>query len=339
MKNRLVLWSGLPALVLTLAICSTIGSVELGTDLVFESVMAKALGWPEVLTKTQALILYGLRLPRLFLAAVAGGGLALSGLVLQGLFRNPLADPYILGISSGASLGAALAIATGLGAGLFGSLATSLVAFVFSLAVLALVMGVGRVGKVLRPARVLLAGIAIGQIASAGLSFLMVFHAEQLDRIVYWTLGSLAGKSVNQVAFVALVVFLGNLVFMSKSKEMDLMLLGEDTAQTMGVAVEATKRLLLLTASLVTATIVALTGAIGFVGLVVPHILRLIIGPGHRDLVPASGLWGGVFLCWADTLARTIFSPLELPIGVVTALVGAPFFVALLRRSRMGDSL
>lgn len=339
MRRKGLLFLGLPALLLTLGVCAAIGSVKLAPLTVFQSLAGKLMGRPEVLTRTEAMILYDIRLPRLFLAAGAGAGLALSGLVLQGLFRNPLADPYIMGISSGASLGAALAMATGFGTSLFGSLATSLLAFVFALAVLGLVMGVGRIGKVLRPARLLLAGIAIGQIASAALSFLIVFHAEQLDHILYWTMGSLAGKRIGQVVFVIVIVLMGVVVFFGKAREMDLMLLGEDTAQSMGVEVELTKRILLLTASLITATIVSFTGAIGFVGLVVPHILRLLMGPGHKALVPASGLWGGVFLCLCDTLARTLFAPLELPIGVVTALVGAPFFVSLLRKSGIGDVL
>ncbi len=328
----------IPLLFVTAVLCAAFGSVQIPAGEILQSVFARITGSEEVLLSSHAVILYKIRIPRVLLALTTGAGLSMAGMTLQGLFRNPLADPYIIGISSGAAFGAAVAIATGFGQLLFGRAFVSVFAFGGALLALVLVTNLGRTGKKLRPVRVLLAGIAIGQLFAAGISMIMVFYANALERIVYWTMGSLSGNSLQNVLFCLVMVAVGYLVLRRHRKEMNLMLLGDDTARSMGVDTERVKRILLLAASFMTAVLVSFTGVIGFVGLMIPHIARLMTGSDHRTLLPLSALWGAIFLCISDTLARTLVSPLEIPIGVVTALFGAPFFLWLLTRSE-GRSL
>lgn len=323
----------IPLLILTAVLCAGIGSVRLAPQEIVRSVFSRIAGWEDPLIASHAVILYTIRLPRVLLALTTGAALSMAGMTLQGLFRNPLADPYIIGISSGAAFGAAIAIGTGIGQALFGGAVVSVFAFAGSLLALLLVTGLSKSGKHLRASRILLAGVAVGQLFAAGLSVLMVFYANALERIVYWTMGSLAGNSLSNVLFCLLIVVIGFLILMRYRTEMNLLLLGDDTAKSMGVATERVKRILLLTASLMTAVLVSFTGVIGFVGLIIPHVARLLTGSDHRTLLPLSALWGAVFLCISDTLARTVASPLEFPIGVITALFGAPFFLWLLTRA------
>lgn len=331
--KRIIGTTSLLVLVVLCMVCAAIGSASIDGLDVFRSLLAKMTGGMSPLAENQEIILYSIRWPRLLLSLIAGGSLAVAGLTLQGIFRNALADPYILGISSGASFGAALAIVTGWGVGLLGRFALTGTAFLFAGAALVFVLVLGQRTS-LKQGRVLLAGVAIGQIFAAALSLLMVFNAEQMDKIVYWTMGSLQGNTMETVIFTAVVSVLCFILLWAHAPSMNLLLLGEDTAESMGVDTKRVKGILMTTASLLTAVIVSFTGTIGFIGLIVPHVVRIVIGPDHKWLYPLSYLWGAAFLCVADTVSRTLFSPLELPIGVVTALVGAPFFLWLLFRSR-----
>lgn len=335
MRKRAIALS-VPLLILTAVLCAAIGSVQIPPGEILASLIARISGGQETLPSSHALILYTIRWPRVLLAMVTGAGLSMAGMTLQGLFRNPLADPYIIGISSGAAFGAAVALATGIGARLFGSLAVTLFAFGGSMLALFFVTGLSRKGKKLRQSRVLLAGIAIGQLFSAGLSILMVFYSDALRRIVYWTMGSLAGVALRHVLLCLFVLIAAYGVLHHYRREMNLLLLGDDAAKSMGVSTEKVKRILLFSASFLTAVLVSFTGVIGFVGLMIPHIARLSAGSDHRILLPLSALWGAVFLLVSDTIARTLASPLEIPIGVITALFGAPFFLWLLSRSEGG---
>ncbi len=333
-KNILIAASAFALAALCIC-CAAIGSASLAPKGVFQSLVSKCIGGASPLPENQTMILYTIRLPRIFLAVIAGGALSVSGLTLQGIFRNSLADPYILGISSGASFGAALAIVTGFGSFL-GKFAITGSAFLFSIISLLFVLFIGQKTS---HSRLLLAGVAIGQIFAAALSLLMVFFAQQMDKIIYWTMGSLQGNSMDVILFTGTFTVLCFAILYFHFSPMNLLLLGEDTAESMGVETKKVKGILLLTASLLTAVIVSFTGTIGFIGLIVPHVARLVIGPDHKYLYPLSFLWGAGFLCLADTLARSAFSPLELPIGIVTALIGAPFFLWLLFRSRERSNL
>ncbi|MFD2181597.1 FecCD family ABC transporter permease [Rhodoplanes azumiensis] len=282
------------------------------------------------------LILVSIRLPRVAMAIAVGALLATAGAIMQGLFRNPLADPGLVGVSAGAGLAAATTIVLGdklLGS--FGPDALPLAAFVGALGVTALLYRIAtREGRT-SIATLLLAGLAVAALAGAGTG-LLVFLADdrQLRDITFWTLGSMAGATWPKVwamlPFLAAV--LASLPMIARG--LDLLVLGEAEAFHMGVPVESLKRFAIVLMAAGVGAAVAASGVIGFVGIVVPHLLRLVIGPGHRMLLPAAVLFGGLVLLIADTIARTIAAPAELPVGIVTALIGAPFFLALLLRQR-----
>ncbi len=274
-------------------------------------------------------IFWQIRLPRVLLACLVGAELAVAGVILQNLFLNPLTDPYVTGVSSGAALGATIGIALHM-------------AQLPWMAVLALVGGFVTLGVVWLAARrrgridvfvLLLAGVTISYLASAVVTVIMISANEDMHAIVFWLMGSFSGRGWTEVeiALVAVPLVLLPLFFTS---EMDILLQGEKRALELGVEVERTKRMLLVTAGVLTAIAVSVSGIIGFVGLVVPHIVRLMVGPGHRSLLPVSLFVGAAMMGIADLLSRTVISPNEIPVGVVTTFVGAPLFVYLLRRGR-----
>lgn len=272
------------------------------------------------------------RLPRVLLAVVVGASLAGAGAIYQALFRNPLADPYILGVSSGAGLGAMLALlltaqATGLRFGI-----VPLAAFVGALGTVALVVRLATWRGGLDAASLLLAGVAVSYTLAALTSFLMVFAREQMSAVVFWMMGGLQGASWEHLAMTAPMAALGALASLMLSRELNLMLLGDERAGHLGLPVPRFKLLALGIASLLTSAAVAVAGLVGFIGLMVPHTVRLIIGPDHRALLPASFLAGAVALVAADLVARVIIAPVEIPVGIVTAVLGGPFFVWLLVR-------
>ena len=282
------------------------------------------------------LIVHYIRAPRAVLTALVGALLAVCGAAMQGLFRNPLADPSLIGVTAGASAGASLAIVFG-GAlsGLAGLSLVSLGAFAGGTLAVIVVYRLATDAAGTSVATMLLAGIAIGAIAGS-LSSLLEFYAsnDMLRRISLWRMGGLDGANWPRVAIVAAVaaVILG--VLPAQANELNALLLGESEARHLGVAVDAVKRRLVLLAAAGVGVSVAVAGAIAFVGLVVPHVVRMLIGPDHRGLLPASALAGAVLLLAADTLARLVIAPSELPVGLLTALLGAPFFISLLRRRR-----
>ena len=279
----------------------------------------------------ESILLY-VRFPRIVLGLLAGCGLAVAGTAMQGMLKNPMADPFIVGTSSGAALGAAVAIVFRFNQSFFGYGAVSGMAFIGALLSTGIVYRLARLKTRVPVTALLLAGIATGQFFTAILSFLMVIASRDVNSIVYWTLGSLSARGWSHVLIISVPVIGGMLILMIFSRDLNLMLLGEDTAANTGVDVESVKRMILGISALMTAFVVSVTGIIGFVGLIVPHMTRMIAGPDHRFLIPASGLYGGVFLVAADALARTLISPAELPVGILTALAGAPFFIYLLRK-------
>ena len=276
-------------------------------------------------------IFWQIRLPRVLVACLVGAELAVAGVILQDLFLNPLTDPYVTGVSSGAALGATIGIVLHLS-----NLPWT--------TVLALIGGFATLGIVWMAARrrgridifvLLLAGVTISYLASALVTVLMIRANQDMYAIVYWLMGSFSGRGWPdvEIALVAVPFMIAPLFF---AKEMDILLQGEKRALELGVEVERTKRVLLVTAGVLTAIAVSVSGIIGFVGLVVPHIVRLLVGPGHRSLLPVSLLLGASMMAVADLLSRTVIAPNEIPVGVVTTFVGAPLFVYLLRRGRKG---
>lgn len=275
-------------------------------------------------------IVWNLRAPRAVLAFLVGGSLGVAGAGLQALVRNPLADPFLLGLSGGAGLGAVVALA----ADLSGPWALPLAAFAGALAALALVYRMGLVGgAALDPRILLLAGVAVGAFAAAiTTAIVSLADAAELRNAFLWLWGGLSAASWDSVLVLALYAPLPLAVLFAAARPLDLLALGEEPARYLGAEVEAVKRRVYLAASLLTAAAVSVSGVIGFVGLVVPHIARLAWGHHHRALLPVAFVGGGALLALADTLARTVVAPRELPVGVVTALIGVPVFTLLLRR-------
>lgn len=281
-------------------------------------------------------IVWELRMPRVVLALLVGGGLAVIGVAMQALVRNPLAEPYILGLSSGASAGAALFYLGFLPPLISRAVSMPLAAFLGSLFTIVVVYLVARTGPVLSVTRLLLAGVAMSALMAAVTAFVTFASPEpdKLRAILFWLQGSLSGTRWAMLPLPAVVATGAAVLLTGTARSLDALLLGEEPAHSLGVPVEATKRLLILLAALVTGTLVAYSGAIGFVGLIVPHIVRLFAGIAHRRLVPFSFACGALFLLWADLAARTLLPHQELPVGILTALCGVPFFLVLLRRHR-----
>ncbi|HZJ08885.1 MAG TPA: iron ABC transporter permease [Trueperaceae bacterium] len=278
-------------------------------------------------------IVLQIRVPRALLAALVGGGLGLAGAVYQGVFRNPLADPYLLGTAGGAGFGAALAAVFGGSAGFLG-LQAPLLAFVFALASVIVVMLLAQQGGALPVVRLILAGVVLSSILGAGTSFLMLAERELTAGILARLLGGFSFAGWAEVAVVTGFMVPAVVVAMSLARALDVLQLGEEGAAQLGLPVESVKYVLLVAATLVTAAAVSVAGIIGFVGLMTPHAVRLLVGPRHRALLVHSLAWGATFMVVADLLARTVITPAELPVGIITALVGGPFFLVLLWRRR-----
>jgi iron complex transport system permease protein len=277
-------------------------------------------------------IIFHIRLPRIILGAFVGAALGVAGATMQALFKNPMADPYIIGISSGAALGATFAIVFGLGT--LGLYTIPLMAFIGATAAIFLVYNIASIGGKLPVGTLLLAGIAVSLFLSAITSFMMYTSGEKLHGIVFWLMGGLWGRSWEHVWMAVPWICLGSAIIYIFARDMNVMLLGEEPAQHLGIEVETLKKIMMVSASLIAAAAVAVSGIIGFVGLIIPHMVRILVGPDHRILLPASALVGGIFLVWTDTLARTVVSPTEIPVGIITALFGGPFFIYLLRKRK-----
>ena len=324
-----VVLAGLAVLLVgSVVLAVTFGPADVSAAEAFASI-GHHLGLPvEVPERLTDAIVWELRTPRTLTAAVVGAGLALAGAVMQSLTRNPLADPYLLGLSSGASLGAVAVLVLGF------AVALPAAAFIGALGALALSLAIARSAGSLTPTRMVLAGLAVSQLCAAATSVVIFWTAtgDSYREIVTWLLGSVAGADWDSVALAATALAVVGVILLASARTLDAFAFGDTAAASLGVHVERTRWLLLGAVALLVGAMVAVSGAIGFVGLVLPHGVRLVLGAPHRRLLPAVALLGAVFLVWADTLARTVFDPRELPVGVVTALVGVPVFVVLLRR-------
>lgn len=313
-----------------------VGAIAVPPGTVARVVGHHVLGWPGERTWSPPAdaIIWQVRLPRVVLGALVGAGLAVCGVALQAMVRNVLADPYLLGVNSGASSGAAAAILFGVGAG---HLEHSLqaMAFLGALGASVLVFLVARSAGRVTSVRLLLAGVAVGYALYAATSFLIFASgsAEGARSVMFWLLGSLAlAQWDSALAVVAVVVVATVLVLALASRRLDVLAIGDETAHTLGVRPERLRLQLLVLVALCVGVVVAAAGSIGFVGLVVPHLARRAVGGTHSNVVPVAALMGAILLIWADVLARTLFQPQETPIGIITSLVGAPFLLVLVRR-------
>ncbi len=310
-----------------------IGAYSIEADKVIEVLTFNSTG-------TNEFLIFNLRLPRILMACLVGAGLAITGAAVQGLFRNPLADPSLIGVTNGAMLFAVIAIVSTSGlllqvADIFQQATVMISAFAGGVLSTYLVYFISRRRGKTSVMTMLLAGIAISAFAAAvtGL-FINISDNQQLRDIVFWTLGSFAGSDWTTLSIVAPIIIIGTAVIIRNSKALNAILLGEKEAKYLGVNVERVKSRVILLTALVVGSSIAVTGIIGFIGLVIPHFLRLLSGTDYRYLLPASAITGALFLIAADTVARTIIAPAELPIGILTALIGAPFFLWLILRSR-----
>ena len=278
-------------------------------------------------------IFWQLRLPRVLMGALVGAVLSVCGAAYQSIFRNPLTDPYVLGVSSGASLGAAVAILLGLEAWLWGVGGMALVA---ALLTVLFIYRIASMGNRMHTTTLLLTGVCLTLLISAVISFLMVLNQEKMDSIIFWTMGSFGSSSWTDVWMMLPVAAVGIGVVLWYSRDLNLLLAGSEAAQSMGCEVEKVKRVLLLFTTLMVAFAVSSCGVIGFVGLIVPHAVRLVAGPDNRKVVPYALFCGAIFVLLSDTLARTMLRPSELPVGSLTSMVGAPLFIYLLYKNKKG---
>ena len=352
-RRQLALWLAalIALLLLSLTLAITLGPVRMAPQLAWQ-ITAHEIGqqlnhlglnyggsggdW----TVAQQQIVWRVRLPRVLLAALAGAGLAVVGVAMQAMVRNPLADPYLLGVSSGASVGAVSVLAFGTLA-FAGELALPLGAFGGALAACTTVYFLAHAQGRLQASRLILGGVAIAYFLS-GTTSLIVLTADQhelANAVLNWTLGSLAGTRWDELGLPALLLLAGVALLLTQARSLNALLAGEETAMTLGVDTTRTRRRLFVLVSLVTGVLVALTGPIGFVGLIVPHVTRMLVGAEHRSVLPVAALVGAIFLVWVDVFSRISFAPAEVPVGVITSLLGGPFFVWMLCRKNARERL
>jgi iron complex transport system permease protein len=324
------------AIVLLVVVSGAVGTVEVGFVDAARIVVGHLVpGMPWMsdgsLTTLQDQAVWQFRLPRALLAALAGAGLALAGAIMQVIVRNPLAEPYLLGVSSGAGVGAVLVIT--LGSTAVGGLSLGVAAFAGALVASACVALAARHRGVLSPTRMILSGVALGSLFSAVTSYLtLTTEAQNVFSVLFFLLGSVSAASMGSLAVPAVAFVAACVVVGLRTRAMNALLTGDESATALGVDVNRLRAVLLVTAALLTGSIVSVSGGIGFVGLVIPHVARILVGADHRRMLPVAVLGGAAFLMLADLLSRTVAAPAEVPIGILTAVVGAPFFLWLMRR-------
>lgn len=321
-------------LLLLAAVSSTVGAVSIPISSIVGGLTGADCG---DLTETETAILLHLRLPRIVTACLVGGLLGAAGVAYQGLFRNPLADPYIIGASSGAGLGVVLAVIFGIQMSILGLGGTSLAALTGSSLAVITVYAIGSIGSQDSTLSLLLAGVALSSMINAVVSLLMFMNDEKIVVIFSWLMGSLAGNDWHTVVVTSLSLVVGCGLLWSLSRPLDANLLGDAAAQSLGLDMVRFRIFTVFSAGIATAAAVAAAGIIGFVGLIAPHIGRAFVGTRHAWLIPTSAIVGAFILLVADGIARTVVAPAELPVGIVTALLGCPFFLFLLK-SRQGNS-
>lgn len=323
-------------LLLVALVATALGSAAIPLPTVVQILLSRipGLGIEQTWDASLETIVLNIRLPRLLLAGLVGANLAVAGATYQGIFRNPLADPYLIGVASGAALGATLGIAVPIPGGGIQPGMVPFMAFAGAMLAVAIVYGLARVGNTMPVTTLLLAGVALGSFLSSITSYIMIVNGDKLYHILSWLLGGFALSGWSQVFVILPYSVLGLVIILACARPLNIMQLDEEQAQQLGIDVERMKIILLVAASLITAAAVSVSGIIGFVGIIVPHAARLIWGPDHRYLIPFSTLLGGIFLIAADTVARTVLSPAEIPVGIITAFFGAPFFLYLLRQKK-----
>ncbi|AEB76062.1 iron (III) dicitrate transport system permease protein [Clostridium botulinum BKT015925] len=288
----------------------------------------------EGIKETSKLIILNLRLPRVLLACLVGAGLSVVGACFQSIFKNPMADPYTLGVSSGAAFGATLTIVLNLGGSFLGIGWMSVGAFIGALITVIIVYFIAKVGSKIPTATLLLSGIAMSFMLSSLISLIMIFKREEIENIVMWTMGSISTASWQQVMLVVPFICIGTGVLYIFARELNIMLLGDNTAKNLGVDTDKMKKILVIISTIMVAVIVSVSGVIGFIGLIIPHSIRMVFGSDNRAVIPFSALGGALFLIICDTIARSLVPPMDIPVGIITSLFGVPFFINILYKAK-----
>lgn len=336
---RLILAASFIVLIILIVLSATIGVATISFLDAVRIMLSKIPGIGSLMRSdnidtTHRMIVLNLRLPRIILSALVGAGLSIVGAALQGMFKNLMADPYVLGISSGASLGATIAIVAGLEYTFLGVGLITVFAFLGSILTIICVYNIARVGNKVPATTLLLSGIALSFLLSSVVSIIMIFNRNQVERIVFWVMGSVSAASWNQIGLLFPVVCAGAAAIIAFSRDLNVMSTGEETAKSLGIEVERVKKLLILICSVLVAACVSVSGVIGFVGLIIPHTVRLLAGSDHRALLPFSVIGGAVFMVVCDTIARNAVPPVEIPVGAITSMFGAPYFIFLLYKNK-----
>jgi len=281
-----------------------------------------------------AKIISQIRIPRILLAVFVGIALAGAGVIFQGIFRNPMADPYIIGVSAGASLGATLGMIMALQMRFLSFSAAGIFAFAGAVSVTFIVYNISRIRSKISVVTLLLAGVALSALISSINSFILIFRTQDLAKVIFWLMGGFTSASWQQFFMISPVIVLLLIASSFFMKDLNLISLSDERASQMGVETDRVKKVLLILASLIAAAAVSVSGIIGFVGLITPHIMRLLVGPDHKSLFPTAAVAGGIVLLFSDTIARTVLTPREIPVGIITSIIGVPFFIYLLLRSK-----
>lgn len=287
----------------------------------------------EEIKESYKIIIFKVRLPRILLSSLVGGALSVVGCTFQAIFKNDLADPHILGISSGAALGASIAIVLGITVNFLGIGITSVFAFIGAIFTIFLVYKIGNLGGRYMIANLLLTGTAIGTMLSSCISLLMIYNRDEIEKVYLWTLGSFSFASWSKVYFLGLISLIAVIILIVYARDLNVILTGDETASSLGIDTSSLKKILIIVCAVLVAASTSVSGPIGFVGLIIPHCMRLIVGSDHKYLLPFSYLAGASFMVICDTISRTIAQPTEIPVGIITAVFGAPYFIFLLYRN------
>ena len=340
MKTKVTVTAAVSLAVIMVGVA--VGSVYIPAGDILIVITHKIFGaaLPDRVSETTATILWNLRLPRALLAFIAGAALSVSGAVMQSVLRNPLASSYTIGVSSGASLGACIVILYGVSIPLLGPMTLPLFGFFFGLGTILLAVAfASRLDSRMENNTVILAGMVFSLFVNAVTTLMMAMQREHMQRLIFWQMGSFSMKEWRAVYILAPIIVVGAVFVTHYNRELDMMTFGEEQARTMGVNLKRVKWILLVSAAALTGSAIAFVGVIGFVDLVAPHIVRKLFGPSHRYVVPMSAVFGGSFMVVCDLAARTVVSPSELPVGAVTALIGAPFFAYIYFSKRPGRAV
>jgi iron complex transport system permease protein len=326
-------------LITLVVLSSAIGSANLSLKLTIKTLISVIPGIRNLINISSInpqdfKVIFDIRLPRILVSILVGIALSGSGVIFQGIFRNPMADPYIIGVSAGAAFGATIGLLFAGNIKIISLSATSIFAFLGAIGTTFLIYNISKIKGKISVLTLLLSGVALSSLLSSIISFIMIYRTHDLAKIYFWIMGGLANSSWTNFLIIMPVIIIIMIISAFFMRDLNVMSLGDERANQLGVQTEKIKQILLILASIMAAAAVSVSGIIGFIGLITPHIMRIIIGPDHKILYPAASISGGIVLLLSDTIARTILSPREIPVGIITSIIGVPFFIYLLIKSK-----